>query len=183
MFREKEASLGMEVCEAAITIGEILKPVGLRGEVKVFPLTNSPERFEALQEINIQTERGELVRHTISGIRYKPPFVYLCFSGLMSVEQVEFLRRGMLQISEAERISLPEGYYFQSELSGMSVHLKEGAFLGTVSSVLETGENDLLIVKEDQKEYLIPVIKKIVKKIDLEQKRIIIDPIEGLLDI
>lgn len=173
----------MDVCEAAVAIGKILKPIGLHGEVKVFPLTDFPERFEALQEVTVRTEADCLIRYPISRVRHRPPFVYLTFSGLTSIEQVAFLRGGMLQISEAERVSLPEGYYFQSELIGLSVYLQEGAFLGTITNVLEAGGNDLFIVEGNQREYLIPTIKKVVKEIDLNQKRMVIDPIEGLLDL
>jgi len=173
----------MTLSDARVAIGKIIKPVGLKGELKVFPLTDFPERFERLEAVTIQTAEGKLVRYSISSFRYRSSLVYLRFSGLNSLEEVAFLRGGMIQIPESERVSLPEAHYFQSDLLGLSVYSQKGELLGRVSSIMETGENDLFVVEGDQKEYLIPAIKKVVKEIDLKQKRILIEPMEGLLEI
>jgi len=173
----------MDVSEARVTIGQIIKPVGLRGEVKVFPLTDFPERFESIERVAVQARDGAVFEYSVSGLRHKPPLLYLRFSGMDSREAVASLRGGMIQVPEAERISLPESHYFQSDLLGLSVYLEAGAFLGRISDIMETGENDLFVIEGDEKEYLIPAIKKVVKKIDLKEKSMTIEPMKGLLEI
>lgn len=164
-----------------VTIGKILKPVGLCGELKVLPLTDFPERFKELGEITIETKEGQHKLCCVDSIRHRPPFVYVTFEKLSSRDMVQFLLGGVLQIPEKERVSLPKGSYFQSELIGIAVYLKNGNLLGTITNIIETGSNDVLVVQKGQAESLIPALKKVVEKIDLQQRRMVIDPPEGLL--
>lgn len=165
-----------------ITIGKILKPVGLRGEVKVALLTDFPDRFEKLREVIVQTGEEAQQQVQIDHIRYGPPFVYITFSGLSSVTLVDPLIGGLIQIPEEQRVPLPEGSYYQFELQGMDVYLEEGAFLGKVDQILQTGSNDVFIVKSGEREYLIPALHAVVKKIDLSKREMVIHPMDGLLD-
>jgi 16S rRNA processing protein RimM len=166
-----------------ITIGKILKAVGLRGEVKVLLLTDFPERFKLLREVIVQTQEEEPQQVEIDHVRYGPPFIYLTFTGLSSVTQVEPLIGGLIQIPEEQRVSLPEGSYYQFELQGMDVYLEEGTLLGKVDQVLQTGSNDVFVVKSGEREYLIPALHTVVKKIDLFKREMIIHPMDGLLDL
>ncbi len=169
--------------EAFISIGMILKPVGLQGEVKVALLTDFPERFDGLDEVMVLNNVQERFKLKISKVRHGVSFVYLSFVGLTSVREVDVLRGGLLQVPESERIVLPEGSYFHSDLIGMEVHTHSGVFLGTISDILETGSNDIFVVNGEKGEFLVPMIEKFVKKVDLKQNRICIDPIEGLLEL
>ena len=159
-----------------------MKPVGLRGEVKVLLLTDFPERFEMLREVVVQTKEDEEQQLQIGHVRYGPPFVYITFSGLCSVTQVDPFIGGLIQIPEEQRVSLPEGSYYQFELQGMNVYLEEGVFLGKVDQIFQTGSNDVFVVKSGKREYLIPALHAVVKKIDLSKREMIIHPIDGLLD-
>lgn len=169
--------------ENVVTIGNILKPVGLHGEVKVEPLTDVPERFDELHDVMVLTEGQERLSLTISKVRYGLPFIYLSFCDLRNYSDVSALRGGALQIPASERISLPEGSYFHSDLIGMDVYTGKGVFIGKVTDILETGSNDILVVDGKTGESLIPAIKKFVTEVDLEQQQICIDPIEGLLEL
>ena len=171
------------MCEAVVSIGRILKPVGLRGELKIGLLTDFPERFEALQEVSIQTKEGRNQRCRITRMRYGPPFVYLIFEGLSSPEAVAHLQGGIVQVPETERVVLPEGTYFQSDFLGMEVFLENKVCLGKIEEMIETGSNDVFVVRHLEGEYLIPALQEIILSIDIENKRMIVDPPEGLLTL
>jgi 16S rRNA processing protein RimM len=165
-----------------ITIGKILKPVGLRGEVKVLLLTDFPDRFKALREVIVQT-KSERQQYQIDHVRYGAPFVYITFAGFSSADQVDILIGGLIQIPEEQRVPLPEGSYYQFELQDIDVYLEDGTFLGKVNQILQTGSNDVFVVKSDTREYLIPALHTIVKEIDISKKRMMIHPMDGLLEL
>lgn len=169
--------------EDKITIGKILKPFGVRGEAKVFPLTDFPERFQTLEEVTIQTKAGQDLRYRLSQVRVCSTFVYVFFEGMTCPEDLDPIRGALIQIPESERISLPEGEYFQSDLIGLKVYRVEGAYLGEIAEIMETGVNDLFVVKDGKCEILVPALRRIVKHIDLKQNRMEIDPPEGLLSL
>ncbi len=169
--------------EAKVTIGKIIKPFGVRGEVKVFPLTDSPARFQELEEVMIQIKEERRLRYRLLQVRLRPPFVYVAFEGINCREDADEIRGGLIQIRESERISLPAGEYFQSDLVGLEVYQVDGAYLGAITEIIETGVNDLFVVKEGKREVMVPALRKIVKLIDLEQNRMEIDPPEGLLTL
>jgi 16S rRNA processing protein RimM len=165
-----------------ITVGKILGPVGLRGEVKIFALTNFPERFDRLTDVIVETadDRHQAIR--IERVRYGPRYVYATFSGLTSVEKVDFLRGAFIQIPEEERLLLPEGSYYQSELIGLDVVLEDGTHVGTLEEIYETGSNDIYAVRSGKREVLIPALRKFVKSVDITQNRMVITPVEGLIE-
>ena len=169
--------------EDLITIGKILKPIGLQGEVKVSLLTDFSERFDNLKAVIVQSGRELPYRLQILRVRHGAPFIYLTFVGLVDIDSVERLRGGLIQVPASERIVLPQGSYFQSDLIGMDVCLKDGTCLGKIAEILETGGNDIFVVTAEKGELLIPAIRKFVKEIDLARKKVEIDPVEGLLDL
>lgn len=164
-----------------MTIGKIIKPIGLQGELRIGLLTDFPERFEALESVSVRTKEGQNLRYRIARVRYGPPYVYLIFEGLSSREAVAPLQGGLLQIPEDERICLPEGEYFQSDLIGMDVFLERGVCLGVIESIIETSSNDIFVVKDSEREYLIPALHDIILQVDLAKKRMTVDPSKGLL--
>ncbi len=166
-----------------ITIGWIVSAVGLRGEVKCALMTDFPKRFFSLEAVVVETKEGRRYPLQIERVRHRAHFVYLIFKGISSREQAEPLKNGRIQIKEEDRTPLPPDHYYQYEIEGLSVYLEEGTCLGKVASVLTTGGNDVYIVKQNRREYLIPAIKSVVKKIDLVKREMTICPMEGLLDL
>jgi 16S rRNA processing protein RimM len=167
----------------SIAIGTILKSVGLRGELKVSPLTHFPRRFNQLRDITIQTKESQSQTYRIEQVRYASPFIYLKLAGLSSPEEAQSLAGGIILISEEERLPLPKGSYYHFEIEGLHVYLESGVLLGKIESVLETGSNDVFVVKEEGKEFLIPALSSIVKEINLPERRMTIRPMEGLLEL
>ena len=88
----------------------------------------------------------------------------------------------LIQIPEEDRIALPEGSYYQFEIKGLDVYLEGGRFLGKVTDILRTGANDVYVVGQGEKEYLIPALRSVVKEINLSEKRMTLHPMEGLLE-
>lgn len=166
-----------------ITIGKILKPRGLRGEVKVLSLTDIPDRFEHLKTVSVHTAQGQDVTVEIESVSSYKGFVYLQFRERNSVEDVQNLIGGLLQVERSSVPKLPEGVYYHFEIIDSVVYTEDNQRLGTVVDILETGSHDVYVVQEDGREYLIPATEEVVRHIDREKGVIIIHPLEGLLDL
>lgn len=166
-----------------ITIGEILRPKGLQGEVKVLPLTDIPDRFNSLSHVFVSLpDRQDLVIEIANSREYKG-FVYARFVGRESRESVEELVGGLMQVERSSVPELPDDVYYQFEILDAEVLTDTGERLGIVTDIMETGAHDVYVVQGDEREFLIPATKETVRHIDREQGRITIHPLEGLLDL
>ena len=163
-------------------VGQIAGTHALKGEVRVFPMTDDRERFTKGLELFYEGVRNEVFPLTVERSRQNGKFVLLKFKGLDSINDVERFRGGKLYVDRRDAIPLEEGEYFVADLVGMDVYTEDGALLGTLSDVLETGANDVYAVRlADQKEVLIPAIPDCVLEIDVEQKRMTVHLLDGML--
>ncbi len=150
-------------------IGVITQTHGLKGEVKVFPTTDDPERFLDLDEIILVTGRSER-RLKIRSVKFFKNMVILGFVGLDRIEDVEKLRRASIQIDRKDALPLEEGEYFIPDLIGLRVLAEDESELGTLEDVMQTGANDVYIVKKtDGGELLLPVIEECILEVNLEE--------------
>lgn len=163
-----------------ITIGKIVKTRGIRGEVKVLPLTDIPDRFEHLDRVHVALPDGRVQLLDIEGARYHHGCVFLCFAGYTSIEQSERLVGGSLTVETSPE--LPEGVYYHYEILDADVYTEQGDYLGAVTDIIETGSHDVYVARREGKEFLFPSTKEIVLTIDRELKRIIVRPIRGLFE-
>lgn len=161
----------------------MLKPRGLRGEVKVLPLTDIPDRFEQVHTVVASLAQGREVMLEIEHVRYYKHCVYLRFSGKNSLEDVQELAGGLLQVDPSNVPELPEGVYYHFEIIDSVVYTDENRCLGRVVEILETGAHDVYVIRDNGREYLIPATEEVIRHIDREQRTITIHPLEGLLDI
>jgi len=157
--------------------------VGLQGEVKVALLTDFPERFDRLESVIVQGQQGDPLRLRLAHVRHRAPFVYLSFAGLADLDAVRPLHGALLQVPISGRVALPEGRYFHSDLLGLTVQTQQGRILGRISDIIETGSHDVFVVKGEEGEFLIPAHHKFVSEVDLAQKRMLVDPVDNLLDL
>lgn len=162
-----------------LVIGRILKPHGVRGEVRVEMHTDVPERFTWLETVYVGTQQPRPVG--VEGVRFHQSWALLKLEGYDDRETAAELRSELLQVPEEESIPLEEGEYFLYQLEGLQVFTDDGAFLGEIASVLETGANNVFIVRGPSGEILIPDIQDVVLDIDFEAKRMLIHPLKGLL--
>lgn len=168
---------------ADLRVGVITRTHGIRGEVKVFPTTDSPLRFNELSEVFLKLGKKEKYLK-IESARYFKNLVILKFKGIDSLNDVEAYKGGELYIKRSEGEALAENEYYIADIIGMRVVSDEGAEIGTVKDVLETGANDVYIVsREGAKDLLLPAIKDCVKSVDLEENRITVHIMDGLLDL
>lgn len=168
-----------------VGIGEITAPQGVRGEVRVLPLTDFPDRFETLAEVWLGAPRQELV--AIESVRPHKGFFLVKFRGIDDRDQAETLRGVRLEIEEEDLVPLKPGEYYVHQLQGCQVLTVEGRSLGTLVDVYRTGANDVWVVQGDvsrgeAREVLIPALKDVVREVDLEARRLVIAPLPGLLD-
>ncbi len=154
-----------------MSVGQIGKTHGLKGEVKVFSLTDNLERFKKLKSVYID---GEIRK--IEGCKLQHDKAILKIEGIDSIEQAELYRNKYLMVSRENAIKLPEGSYYVADLLDCSVYEEGGEELGKVYDVLHTPGNDVYWVKGN-KEVLIPVLKEIVLSVDTDKGVIIIKPV------
>jgi len=159
-----------------ITVGEVLGAWGLKGAFRVRPLTDFPGRFEPGAVVFIQGNP-----HTIQSSSWQKDSVILSLSGIDTPEAAAAQSGKSLDIPASELRELPEGQYYHFDIIGLEVYTVAGALLGKVSEILTRG-NDVYVVKGEGKEILIPATKDVVKSIDLKTRKMVIEPIEGLLE-
>lgn len=170
--------------EKYFNVGKIVNTHGIRGEVRVISRTDFPEeRYKIGNTLFLSMpgtkEPEELV---VKSHRTHKNFNLLTFEGFDNVNQVERMRGGILKVPETQRGSLEEGEFYFQDIIGCTMFTTEGEELGKVIEILTPGANDVWVVKgSNGKELLIPYIEDIVKKVDVKEKVIEIEPMEGLL--
>ena len=164
-----------------ITIGKITRTRGLRGEVVISPLTDDPERFFLLKEVWISGKQESKI-FQIEKVKKFRERVSLKFRGIDSPEAAKPLVNSFLEIEKENLLPLPQNRYYVFEIIGLKVLTTQGEEIGVIEDVVNFPGNDVYTVKNGKKEYSIPAVKKVVKKIDLDKKIMIIEPLEGLLE-
>lgn len=165
-----------------LSVGYVLKPQGIKGEIKVEPLTDNMERFDTLKQVFIEENSGyKAVK--IKSRRYRNNFVYLKLEGFDSIGDAERLRNQYLWIPRSMAVPLPEDTYFIADIVGCRVETLDGRELGRVDHVIQTGSNDVYAVKGSMGEILIPALKKVIQEVDVIEGKIVVDAayLEGLL--
>ncbi len=168
--------------EELVAIANIVRTRGLKGEVVADLLTDFPERFESLDTVIAVRGDGDTFELKIEKFWFQSGRVILKFAGYDSIERGETLRNVEICVPESDAVELDDDEYFDWELAGCKVETMDGASLGEVTEVMRTGGTELLVVKSDLKEYLIPFAEAICVEVDIENKSIKVDPPDGLLD-
>lgn len=167
--------------EDKFRVGVITNTHGLRGEVKVFPTTEDPERFRDLKEVLLDTGK-EWLELEVSSVRFFKNLVIVKFKEFDSINEIEQYKGKDLYVSRENAIPLEEGEYYLADIIGASVVTEEGAAFGELKDVLETGANLVYVVLHEGKEVLLPVIPDCVKNVDVEQGKVTVHIMKGLLD-
>ncbi len=163
-------------------IGYITKPQGIRGEVKVEPVTPDPARFNRLEKVFLQVENKVKI-YPIEKVRLSDRFVYIKFAGINSRNDAELLRNAEVLIKEEDLIQPDQDEYFIHDLIGCKVLSEDYDEIGVVSDVVQMTSNDVYVVENDENvERLIPATKEVIKQVDIGRKIIIIHVLEGLFD-
>ncbi len=169
--------------EDFLRVGVVTTTHGVHGEVKVYPTTDDPKRFLDLERVfvdeqNVRTERE------IEGVKFFKNMVILKLSGIGDMDRAAKLRGAELYVSREDAVPLEEGEYYIADLLGMEVVSDEGEVLGHVQDVIETGANDVYMVRRPKgKPLLLPAIPDCVLDIDVEAGRMRVHIMEGLLEL
>ena len=162
-----------------LAVGEVLRPHGIRGSVKVRPLTDNLRRYDDLDYVFVESD-GELVRKDITALEYAPNSVLLRLEGVNDANLAESLRGSTLYIREDQRVSLPEGSFFIYEMIGVGVETEDGRSVGEVTDVIPNPANDIYVVEGRGKTHYIPAVRAIVTLVDTERRLMIVRWIDGL---
>ncbi|MGB7061547.1 MAG: ribosome maturation factor RimM [Candidatus Zixiibacteriota bacterium] len=165
-----------------VAIGKISRVRGLKGEMVVVPLTDDPERFLKLEKVTL-TKDGTSKEFLVENAREFKGKVLLKLKQVDSPEEAKKLAGGFIEIEKDQLVQLPQGSYFIFDIVGLEVVTAKGERIGTVKEVISLPANDLYLVEGEEKLYLVPAIKQVVKGIDLKEKKMIIQPMEGLFDL
>lgn len=156
--------------EDLLVVGQIINTHGLRGEMKVMPLTEDMRRFDYLEYVIL---KGQKIK--VEGVKYFKDKVILKLQGINSIEEAEKLKRTYLEIEREDAIELEEDEYFIVDLVECTVVDTEGFEYGKIKDVIQTPSNDVYWV-QGKKEVLVPVLKDIVLDINMDEKLITIRP-------
>ena len=157
-----------------LVIAKIFKPHGLKGEVSAELLTDFPKQLVPGREVYIGKEHMRVRIHTVRKVNKR---YLLSFQGIESRDLVEIFRNKIMYTTFSGLPNLPEGEFYHHDLIGLHVFNENNEELGILSEIIRTGANDVYIIttkNKDLKEILIPAIKSVVKKIDIEKKRMLV---------
>ncbi|MCG8570840.1 MAG: ribosome maturation factor RimM [Spirochaetes bacterium] len=170
-----------ELLSNYLKIGFIRKPHGLKGEVKILPLTDNPQRFKKLKKIYIELN-NDLKQVQVKAAKVLANDLILQFEEFTSINEVEQLRNCYLYIDRADGVKLEEWEYYSQDLIGCDVVFKD-EIIGKVTDLLNTGANDnLAILTISGKEVVYPFLRHYLVQVDIIKKVIEINQYEGFFD-
>lgn len=168
--------------ENLLKVGIISSTHGIRGEVKVFPTTDDPQRFKKIQSILLDSGK-EKRNLKIQSVKFFKQFVILKFEEIDDINDVEKYKGSGLYVTRDQAVELKKDEYFIADLIGLTVIAEEEKLEGTLKDVMETGANDVYVIElTDGRELLLPAIKECVLSVDIEKGEMKIHLLEGLLD-
>lgn len=166
--------------EQFLQVGVISSTHGIRGEVKVFPTTDDPMRFKKLKKVLLDTGR-ERLELEVQSVRFFKQFAIVKFKGIDNINDIERYKGKGLFVPREDAVPLGEDEYYIADLIGMEVFTEDGHF-GVVKDVMETGANEVYIVESDEHgEVLIPAIRQCVLDVNVEEKKMKIRLLDGLI--
>lgn len=164
-----------------LEVGQIVNTFGVKGFVKIYPYVNDVRRFDDLKKVYINIKK-ELKELEIEEVKYHKNMVLIKFKGIDDMDSAEKLRNAYVEIDRKDAIPLEEGQYFIVDLLGLEVYSDEGNLLGKLNDIFNTGSNDVYEVKDELgKTILLPGIPEVIKEVDLENGKIIVHILEGLI--
>ena len=168
-----------------VIIGEITRMHGLRGEVRVTPLTDDPDRFHRLAECVLwDASRDERQTRRIATARHHGAAVVIRFAGCETADAAAALAGRFIAVPRADALPPPPGRFYPWQLAGCRVVTEDGKEVGRVSGIEHTPAQDLWVVTDaGGAERLIPAVAEIVTDVDLAGRRVVIRPPEGLLEL
>lgn len=165
------------------TIGKISNTHGVKGELRVIPSTDDITRFERLKSIYVVSK--DVNEYEIETVRYHKNYILLKLKGIDNMSDAELLKNTLIKIERKDTLPLGKDEYYIKDLMDIEVMTEEGRNLGKIVDIIVTGSNDVYVIdsKETSKQMLIPAIKEVIKKVDIENRQMVVKLLEGLEDL
>lgn len=167
--------------EQLLQVGVISSTHGIRGEVKIFPTTDDVKRFKKLKKVILDTGREHLPLE-VESVKFFKQFAIVKFKGIDNINDIEKYKGKSLLVDRENAVKLRKDEYFIADMIGLQVYTEDGEAFGVLKDVLETGANDVYIIDSlKHGEVLIPAIKQCVLDVDIENQKMTIHLMEGLV--
>ena len=165
-----------------MAIGRVLKANGVRGELRVLPLTDFPERFDTLGEVFLVEKGCPARRVAVEKARRQGRIVIVKLDGVEDRRAAEMLAGATLEVGRSEAVALPKRNYFVFDIVGLEAVTEDGRSVGRVKDVLKLPAHDVYVLEsETGEEIMIPAVESIVIRVDLRTRQMVIRPLEGLI--
>ena len=162
-------------------IGQIVNTFGIKGFVKVNPFTDDMQRFGELNYVFVVRNK-ELLKMQIEEVKYHKNVVLVKFKGIEDINMAEQYKGCYIRIKREDARKLPKDTYFIADLIGVSVFDENDNFLGKVNDIYNNKVHDIYVIKDDLgKQILLPSTKEVIKQIDVDEDKIVVHLIEGLV--
>ena len=170
--------------EDTFDIGLIVNVHGLKGEIKVLPTTDDPMRFKLLKTINVYNGEQKTA-YKPGSVRAQKNMLIIKLKEINDRDEAAKLVGGVIKVARSEALPLDEDEYYQKDLLDMKVITETGEVLGNLSQIIETGANDVYVVKEagKKKDILIPAIRECIISVSVKEKLMTVKLLDGLLDL
>ena len=163
-----------------LQVGAIIKTHGIKGEVKVYPLTDDVKRFKKLKEVILEPEKDNMILE-IESVKFQKNLVILKFKGFDSINDIEMHVKKGIFVTRKDAVPLEEDEYFVADLIGLIVVTEDDEAFGIVKDVLHTGANDVYVIEHDGKEVLVPAIKECILDVNMTDNYMKIHLMKGLV--
>ena len=167
-----------------ISFGKITKAHGLAGEVKLLPHSRTLDSFNEITRIYIESKSSDTPQEfNITSHKFHKNTAILKLHGVDSIEEAQSLSGREVYVQDTELGELDDDEYYFFDLIGLKVYTDEGTYLGYVEDIMERAIQNIMVIKNEEKEILVPMADPIVKGINLEKREIVITPVKGMLDL
>ena len=166
-----------------ILLGKIVATHGIRGQLRVVPYSGLFDTFLAVKDVTLKDASGRMLVQEIAAAAVHGKKLLLAFKGYADINQVQHLVGCELYVGRDQLPKPDDDEYYWYDLIGLTVVSADGQQLGILESIIETGSNDVYVVKSSTREYLVPALAEVVTSIDLDKKVMTVAPFEGLFDL
>ncbi|MGH7231504.1 MAG: ribosome maturation factor RimM [Nitrospiraceae bacterium] len=165
-----------------VTVGKIVKPFGVRGDVRVLPLSDVPGRFQTLGQVTLVALSGHTLVTMVTRVREDRGGYVIGVEALTTPEEAAAFRGGWIKIPEDRVPPLPAGQYYEFQLIGMAVSDETGRTLGTLDEILHTGSNPVFVVRGNGREVLVPGTREVIASVNMDERTMTIRLLDGLVN-
>ena len=169
--------------EDLIPVGKLIDTHGIRGQLKVHSYSGNADSLGSARTVTLKTPAGVLTEYVLKGFKANSGRFIIALAGFDDINQATPLVGCEICLKRGQLPDLEEDEYYWSDLIGLAVETEDGTQLGRIADIFETGSNDVYVVRGGEREHLIPAIADVIKTIDPAGGKVVIVPLDGLLDL